>query len=175
MSADVYLIDSRAYSLVQPPEQRGNRIASIVVGRKETPERCAKWVLHYLLPGEHISLLRVLAHGDAGGVELGTGLDPNTAKGWGCLHGRFHHSGLIELHACGVASATSIITEYGPNMEGKKTKDGTYDPRGMGVTFLKILAKTTHCRVRAAINRQDMRSHSGYYWRFEGPTVLCVP
>ena len=175
MAVDMYVVDSQAYKLVQRPEPRGNRIASMVTGPQEDMFRVAEWILHYKLPGEKIALLRVFAHGDAGQVALGKGLDVNTAHDWCILKGHFLAGGRIELHACGVASSTSVVLSTDAEGNPTATRPGTRTSGGMGDHFLKKLAQITGAIVTGGINEQKAWTPWGGGWSFEGPTVTAYP
>lgn len=126
-------------------------------------------------PGS-IWLLRIIAHGDAGRVWLGSEvLDTGSVNAFGELRNYFTPGGRgTAIHACGVASSTSICGD--PSVlqrllgDGGRCNivDGTLTGRrGTGASFLGCFARITGAIARGGQNTQlaDAR------FLFEGPSV----
>jgi hypothetical protein len=124
-------------------------------------------ILSFKRSTDVIHTLYLVAHGDCGLVMLGDGISINSLNFWKGLNGAFDSSSNgIEIHACGVASDTSVY------LSDERTKPGTEpSENGVGYVFLKALADTTGTRVQAAINPQKIDRD----YHFEGPTITCYP
>lgn len=118
-----------------------------------------------------VGVLRLLCHGDAGFIELGTGMTvPEDTTAFrvlrNCWAGAYPR---IEIHGCGVASATPVGCR--PNLTRLQLEctPGTYDPAGPGQRLVQAIADNAGVLVIAALNTQ--RGAPG----FEGPVVQCRP
>jgi hypothetical protein len=114
-----------------------------------------------LLGQDKLHMLHLLGHGAPGSVQIGTGLDANSAMQFYALNGRFDPPGWIRIHGCSVASST---TPSG----GQGTWHGASGP---GYQLLWYLAWYTGARVQAALNTQYYDPH----FTFEGPHVTVTP
>jgi hypothetical protein len=143
------------------------------------------WILSQIIglsqgPGE-IKLLRICAHGNMGYVQLGKdGLTVATAAHMSVLKHFFSKDPAtrIEIHACGVASATNIVK----SRAGQPVRDARghlvcepgfidlWEPRGSGMLLLDAIRKATGTTVLAGIDCQNPDED----YAFEGPVVHAV-
>jgi hypothetical protein len=105
---------------------------------------------------QKITLLRLCSHGNAGYMELGTGRLQSDKV--------FAHDAVVELHGCGVASATPLIQDPDGHYVGY------WKVNGKGHRFLKALAKTLGVAVRGAVEGQ--LSDRGYAYEYQSVTVM---
>jgi len=106
--------------------------------------------------------LMLLAHGNSGWLELGTGLDSNSARFFSALRSYFTPNGEgIEIHGCGVASS-SVVT-----LEVQKGTGQSWS----GAAWLYELARVTGVQVMAAVDVQW--THDDGF--FNGPYQVVQP
>ena len=119
-------------------------------------------------PGS-IDMLRLCAHGNAGYLQLGTGLTASTAVHFSALAPLFKENGAIEVHGCGVASNTNIYDDRWYSLS--TCYPGTYKEGGIGHNFLKALASAAKVMVTGGVNCQTGDAQ----YRFEGPALTVMP
>ncbi len=97
-------------------------------------DRICRRILQHLREHDDgaIGILRLFGHGSPGHVELGMGLDVNSARNFSLLRGHFGgRYPRIELHSCGVVSGTPV-SDAGPR--------GTISPNSPGHALMQALA-----------------------------------
>jgi hypothetical protein len=180
----INLIDSRSGTLrseawgASAPRRH---VARIVAGALESLDNILRRVIQESEGPRSIWLLRIMAHGDHGYVQLGgSGLDRNTSSEFAVLRDYFTPGGIgIALHSCGPASHTSMCR----NPEGwlEELTTGKHQciavqgqliaGGGSGVEFLTGLARVARVPVRGGINLQMPDAHFSY----EGPSIAVSP
>jgi len=141
----------------------GYPVAHVTVSRNTSVAQAVNRVMLAARTRGSIWLLVLNSHGDAGWMQLGTGLDVSQTCHFAALQ-PFMSAGArgIEVHSCGSASARNL---------GGATGCTGSEGYGKGVTFLHGLARAVQAPARGAIHCQaeDPRG------RFEGPWVLVQP
>ncbi len=114
-----------------------------------------------------IGLLVLLAHGNAGSLQMGQGLTASTASQFSILR-PFMNPYLfgVEIHGCAVASDTPI----GDNPMVGLLGEGRSSPTS-GTNMLLTMAKTLGCTVKGAIDAQRVDLDG----RYNGPYVAAKP
>lgn len=155
-----------------------SQTTDIVVQMADNLEKVVGRVVRTVRNRRSIWLLRIVAHGNTGSVQLGgEGLDINTAGKLKALREFFTPGGIgIALHSCGSASNTDILGDPVVNEETNTTiyplVPGTLAAGGgRGVDFLRRLAASCDVPVRGGIHSQlnDRR------YRFEGRSIVALP
>ena len=130
-----------------------------------------------------IRTIILAGHGNAGYVQLGTGLTIAEVPHFTHLRNFMTPTPAengIEIHGCGVASASSILgngsTITNPicvsgMYEYPEVRPGVRVVRGAGYALLAALANTVGRNVTAGLNCQ----YADANWAFEGPTITVAP
>ena len=153
------------------------RVAVIDVYNRDSLSTIVQKVIESCTHPRSIWLLRILAHGNSGYVQLGREpFNLSSCYNFKPLRNYFTPSGIgIALHSCGPASRTPITRNPDGWLEqlivGKDhyvTIHGTVGPGGgSGVNFLRRLAICTGVPVRGGVNPQTPDQN----FRFEGPSI----
>ena len=176
---DVYIVDSRLnrlwWSFAQEMPGRAFR-----VDEHWSMHRIAHRIAQHA-PSD-INCLCLCSHGDltgGGEVHLGAGLNPQNAREFEYLRGRFRDNARIEIHACAILSGSPISVRSTPVLpfvptyvlDRAVTSPGTFDPNGQGTATMRALAIATQVVVHAPINAQrpDRR------FSIEGPVGTFRP
>lgn len=180
----VNLMDSRSNALrnnTWSASAPRRHVARLVAGTNESIANIVRRVIEQSEGRRSIWLLRIMAHGSSGFLQLGgCFLNLVTCHEFSRLAGYFTPGGIgIALHSCGSASNIPICRDPEGMIEqltvGKNrciTVPGRLGPGGgSGVEFLRYLAKQTRVAVRGGVNpqRPDPR------FRYEGPSVIVTP
>ena len=114
-----------------------------------------------------IDLLRLCGHGNAGELVMGTGLDIATQAHFRKLNnaGVFAPNAVVEIHGCGVASATPLVQDADGHWVG------FWQTNGVGHKFVKALARTLGVTVKAAVEGQV----ADVNYRFEFQYITVAP
>ena len=180
----VNLIDGRSGNTRLRAARRSGpntRTATIDVYSSESLSAIVERVVGACTHPRSIWLLRIMAHGNSGYVQLGREpLNRNSCREFKSLRGYLTPGGIgIALHSCGPASHTSITRDPDDWLErllvdkdSWVTIPGTVGPGGgSGVDFLRQLASYTGVPVRGGVNTQRPDSD----FRFEGPSIAVSP
>lgn len=188
MARNVYVIDKRIHAnqrdLMQEIRESRNTPGSffnevITVNQNLTMEQICLRVI--ARSGGEIGVLRIVSHGNASSIELGTGAQtPNHVWNFRLLRG--HWVGRyprIELHVCGVASATrlSCTTVDFPDTETALAQlatactPGTVNPNSAGHALCQALADSAGIPVVASYDVQLGPQPSG----LEGRIRYFIP
>lgn len=186
MGIVMYVFDARYPIRDVKPGLHGNKtVRKVVVGPTVPLPETVKKVIDALKSGETIELLRLCAHGDSGGLILGSGLVTGNVTGLGPLEpymdkGEALRTKRVQIHGCGVASDTSILKD-GADPVHPKLEDllpGTYGGRrdrvgfgGRGYTFLLSVAVCLMTKVQGAVNFQSANPA----FLYQGKTILVDP
>lgn len=186
MGIVLYVFDER-YPIreIKPGLHAQKTVRRLVVGPKVPIPETVRMIIDALASGEKIELLRLCAHGDSGGLILGSGLVSANTEGLRPL--RLHmdtNAGLqskkVEIHGCGVASDTSVLK---PNTNPTHPGTGDVLPGsfsgqrdhvgfgGRGYMFLLSVAVCVMAKVEGAVNVQA--ANSGF--RYQGQSVIVAP
>ena len=156
----IYLHDYRSpwpRYLKFKPHQNATDVEHIVVSKVMSMDQVVEAVIRKAAKPKSIWLLLLLAHGNQGYLELGTGLTKDTCHHFHDLREFMTPGGEgIEIHGCAVAS-NSPIADYPflPHNERLKHLKGTAESsRTAGVNMLKALARAGNCIVKGAIDAQ---------------------
>jgi hypothetical protein len=121
--------------------------------------------------------LRILAHGEAGVLQLGTGLNEGNVSGFTRLRPYMTPAGRgVAIYGCRVASAERGRAELPSDYRRRITSRGRL---GAGWRFLKALATALDQPVRAGAQLQyggaagTHQSHDT--WELDGPNVQVYP
>lgn len=181
----INLVDSRSgnFNIVTAPDYRSRtQSTNVFVCPSETLDRIVGRVAEASRNLRNIWLLRIMAHGNTGWVQLGCdGLTANNAGRLGTLKEYFTPGGIgIAIHSCGPASATRITastpyTDLRNWVTGEDTRvivPGTVAAGGgRGVDFLKNVASACGVPARGGIHAQLPDSR----FRFEGNSIIALP
>jgi hypothetical protein len=178
----IYVWDERwpgSFSFARKHAFPGEHRFGFTVTRGDAMARIVSQVRGLSQGRGQIKLVRICAHGNRGFVQLGKdNLTVGTAGQWSLLKPYFagDESARIEIHACGVASATDIVKHDARN---RAVRDRTghlvctpgvlnyWDPKGAGMALLRALHRATGVPVVAGINCQIADEN----YLFEGPVV----
>ena len=137
----------------------------IVISSKMSIRQIAQAVTRKAGRLRRVWLLVLLAHGNAGVLHFGRGLNVNSASQFSILRPFMNTFGEgIEIHGCAVASDTAIADNPFVGIKGT----GRSSPKS-GANMLLALAKTVGCTVKGAIDAQRVDSDG----RFNGPYVVA--
>lgn len=143
----------------------------------DDPRKVIDAILKPIGPRQRIRTIRVLAHGDAGGMLFPGLINVNlVTPEWKRLIKCFEGRAKVELHGCGVASETSILRP-GTSAMNPKFEDivpGTFTGKstGRGLIFMRKVVATLGLQVTAGIDYQISTSND---WTFEHDTVTVLP
>jgi hypothetical protein len=143
----------------------------------DAPSKVVDRILKPIGAWQKIHVMRIVTHGDAGGMFLPGMLTTRfISPEWRRLRSYFDPTARVELHVCGVASETSIIRP-GASAAGPRLADvrpGTFSGAkdGVGLTFLRAVAATLGTTVVAGVDFQVVRPND---WDFEHDTVTVAP
>jgi len=179
----INLIDSRSGTLRSDAWEASapvQHVARIVAGKEEPLNNVVRRVIQQSEGNRSIWLLRIMAHGNSGFLQLGGDfLTQFNCHEFAALAGLFTPGGIgVALHSCGPASDTSICRDPEGVIErlttGKKeciTVPGRLAAGGgRGVAFLLELARMTRVPVRGGLNLQVPDPRFSY----EGPSVVVA-
>jgi hypothetical protein len=188
MARNVYVIDKRLHAnqqdLMQEIRESRNTPGSfpnevITVNQNLSMEQICLRVI--ARSGGEIGVLRIVCHGNASSLQLGTGVQtPNHVWNFRLLRG--HWVGRyprIELHACGVASATRLActivdfpdTETALAQLATACTRGTANPNSAGHALCQALADSAGIPVVASYDVQLGPQPSG----LEGRIHYFIP
>lgn len=134
-------------------------------------------MVHKLIGNDKIKIMRILAHGNSGEMEF-PGLEDvdNISNEWSRLQKYFAPLARLELHACGLASQTSILRADAHLSDANfyTTVRGTFtgNASGKGLIYLRKVARVFGVQVVAGVNMQGISESS---WSFDGDTVTVQP
>lgn len=176
----VNLYDSRGLAGDWQYTTPRNNIIRLVAGRQESLNNILRRVIEACQGPGSIWLLRIIAHGNSGFIQLGReNLNTSNAQQLSTLRNYFTSNGIgIAIHSCGSASDTPItgepnilqrIINYDVNkcdlhsiVPGTIARGG-----GRGVNFLRAISRSSRTVVRGGINVQSPDSR----FRFEGNSI----
>jgi hypothetical protein len=123
-----------------------------------------------------IKTLYLCSHGNAGYMELGTGLEIASQAQFSKLHDHhvFAPGAVVELHGCCIASAVWATDAPPVGKDGKANGKETHPywkEDGIGHKFMKALAKTLQVTVKAGIQEQ----HGYVDFHFDGTVITVTP
>lgn len=196
----LYLFDNRAFNVVRRNLLQASQADGPVrVTGGSEPLRTVIDDLRRNLNGRTLAGLRLCAHGDSGRVQFSAdGVDRSNVSAFSALRGRIR--GRVEIHGCGVASATQLrlYTTVEMNMGQQHATPGNLTSswannaqsigdslrlreidstnarlirQGAGVQFLIAFANAIQLPVTGAMHAQ--LPDSG--WQYEGPTLTAWP
>jgi hypothetical protein len=196
----LYLFDNRTFNVVRRSLLASSQADGLV--RVTGPGESLRTVLDDVrrrVNGRALAGLRLCAHGDSGRVQFSAnGVDRANVSSFAALRGRIR--GHVEIHGCGVASATQlrIYTTVELNIAQQRATPGTLNNpwlntgqslgdalrqqeidganarsirQGAGVQFLIAFANAIHLPVTGAVHAQ--LPDAG--WQYEGPTITAWP
>ncbi len=149
-------------------EARSNRVDhTIIVDQTWSIHRICSHIRQLGMVG----VLRLLCHGDSSYLQLGTGIsEPDDTREFRLLRnfwaGAFPR---IEIHGCGVASATPVGCDFNLRQMRLDCVEGTDPPGNPGRRLVQAMADNAGVLVIAALNVQQ--GSPG----FEGPVIYCRP
>ena len=196
----LYLFDNRTFnvvrrSLLQSSEADG----PVRVTSGAEPLRAVIDDVRRNLNGRSLAGLRLCAHGDSGRIQFSANsVDRSNVSTFAALRGQIR--GRVEIHGCGVASATrlQLYTTVSMNMGEQRATPGSLTSpwantgqsfgdglrrseidsanarllrQGAGVQFLIAFANAMQLPVTGAIHAQ--LPDAG--WEYEGPTITAWP
>jgi hypothetical protein len=127
-----------------------------VVGAVQTASPKPKSIWHLLIN----------THGNAGRIDVGTGLTPTTAREFALLKPYMNPGGAGTLiGACGAASGKRLDPSVLDGLRGKLRCQSSADN---GLTTMMIMAREMGVPVRGGVDAQ-------FTWILNGPVVLALP
>src|SRR5262249_34729311 len=162
---------------VKPGLHGQKTVRKVFVGPTVPIPETVKMILDAKARSEKIELLRLCGHGNSGGLILGSGLVTANVDGIRPLQahmadGAGLRSKRVEIHGCGVASDTSVLTDSADPTHPKPgdVLPGTWSGQrdrvgfgGRGFMFLLSLACTLMTKVEGAVNVQVANSAFQYH------------
>jgi hypothetical protein len=182
----MYVFDGRYPIRDVKPGLHGQRtVRKVVVGPSVPIPETVRMIVDAKAGGEKIELLRLCAHGNSGGLILGSGLVPANVEALRPLqlhmdNGAAIRSKKVEIHGCGVASDTSVLKDDAdpthPNLAD--TLPGSYSGKrdrvgfgGQGYMFLLSVAVCVMAKAEGAVDVQVANNT----FRYHGKTVIVDP
>lgn len=173
----VYVWDERwpgSFSFATERAFPGVHRFGVTVTRNDPMSRIVSQIQGLSQGHGQIKLLRICAHGNHGFVQLGKdNLTVGTAVEWAHLRPYFSkdQAARIEIHACGVASATNVLVrDRSGHVVCTPGILDYWDPKGTGMAMLSALRRATGTPVVAGVDCQTADDN----YAFEGPVVHAI-
>ena len=158
----LYLHDNRVHDAGQTfgRHRTLGGVQHLIIGAGTSIPSAVTQLINLVPIGDSVSLLVLNAHGNAGWMEMGTGLSDGQARHFSAL-GPYMDSGGrgCEIHSCGSASAAPLA--------GCRGREG----EGLGVNFLRSMALFLGVPVRGAVSCQ----YTDPTGNFEGVWITVQP
>jgi hypothetical protein len=182
----MYVFDERYPIRDVKPGLHGNKtVRKVFVGPQVPLPETVRMIIDAKSNGEKIELLRLCAHGNSGGLILGSGLVVGNVEGLRPLQSQMDNGAAIrskkvEIHGCGVASDTSVLKDDADPIHPKVSDGvpGTFSGQrdrvgfgGRGYMLLLSIAVCVMAKVEGAVNLQVANNT----FQYQGKTIIVDP